>query len=331
MTPTFRLLVCCVALVIISAVCLCSAEVPSPNSKTKNWAAALIEDGKQRERELVFPITSPGDPAAGKRVAVTMEAYAGTAVHHMLYLPPDWHSEWKSRQQRWPVIVEYTGNYFQAAGSTGEVEGAALGYGLTGGQFIWVTLPFIENDGKKNAIRWWGDEAATIQYAKLVIPAICESYGGSEKAVILCGFSRGAIATNYIGLHDDAISSLWCATITHDHYDGVRAWSNTSWGNPLASYREAAAIRLRRLNKRPALICHGQESGTKETQAFISSITSLDPFTFLTIPTQDILGPFPNAYAVHPHNDRWLIKDSAQRRQIWRWVYDVVHPIIEKW
>ena len=55
------------------------------------------------------------------------------------------------------------------------------------------------------------------------------------RAVILCGFSRGAIGVNYIGLHDDQIAALWAGFITHDHYDGVLEWKGQAWGSPYAS------------------------------------------------------------------------------------------------
>jgi hypothetical protein len=42
--------------------------------------------------------------------------------------------------------------------------------------------------------------------------------------VFIAGFSRGAIACNFIGLRDDEIASLWCGFVVHSHYEGVRDW-----------------------------------------------------------------------------------------------------------
>ena len=50
---------------------------------------------------------------------------------------------------------------------------------------------------------------------------VCEQYGGDRAAVILTGFSRGAIACNYLGLHNEEIAGLWRAFIPYSHYDGV--------------------------------------------------------------------------------------------------------------
>lgn len=50
---------------------------------------------------------------------------------------------------------------------------------------------------------WWGDKQATVDYCKVNLPRICERFGGDRDNVISGGFSRGAMATNYIGLADD--------------------------------------------------------------------------------------------------------------------------------
>ena len=276
-------------------------------------------DGGALRPELCLPKNSAGRPAAGKRVPVTAPEYEGTDVHHMVYLPNDWTP---AADHKYPVIVEFTGNYFPTSGSTGKVEDAALGYGISGGRFIWVTLPFVSQDRKENAVRWWGDESATVEYAKTNVPRICEQFGGDPKAAFICGFSRGAIATNYIGLYDDEIAKLWCGFITHDHYDGVKEWKGTSWGTPLAAYRKTAAERLGRLNGRPSLIC--QSGGTKQIADYLRPIVPLESLTFVNVNTRKILGDFPNNIAVHPHTDRWLVKNSDERRKVWAWVQQVV-------
>ena len=73
-------------------------------------------------------------PTAGRRVAVTPPEYAGTQVHHSLWLPADWSPDWRRQNRNWPVIVEYTGNLSPAHGSTGRVQDAGLGYGLSAGR-----------------------------------------------------------------------------------------------------------------------------------------------------------------------------------------------------
>lgn len=284
--------------------------------------AEVRADGPMADRDLSLPINSEAKPGAGLRVPVTPNEYAGTDVHHMLYLPGDWSQE-KSSKEKYPVIVEYTGNKFPQAGSTGRVEDAGLGFGISGGKFIWVTLPMVGLDKQSNAVTWWGDLSETIQYAKINVPRICEQYGGDPNKVFLCGFSRGAIATGFLGLHDDEIAKLWCGFISHDHFDGQREWRGTDWGSPLDTYQRQASGRLMRLNGRPFLVC--QSPNTKSVREYLQRSVSLDSFSFVDVDQKKILGSFPNALAVHPHNDRWLLRPSEEREQVSKWVFDVLH------
>ncbi len=100
------------------------------------------------------PLTTQG-PQPGKRAAVTSPEYTGTRVHHLIALPDDWTPDWKARGKSWPVIAEYTGNYFPPSGSTGEIEGAGLGYGVARGQAIWVVLPYVAKNLQENEVTWW--------------------------------------------------------------------------------------------------------------------------------------------------------------------------------
>lgn len=280
----------------------------------------LTADGN--DDVLSLPKAVQEEPAAGRRVIVQTPEYAGTNVRHTLYLPPDWNANWPSQARRWPVIVEYTGNRYPAAGSTGEVEDAGLGYGISGGRFIWLVLPYVSEDHSTNAVTWWGDVEATVDYAKSVVPQVCDTYGGDPDSVLICGFSRGAIGVNFIGLHDDEIAKMWAGFVSHDHYDGQREWRNTSWGSPLEQYRRDAEQRLKRLNGRPVLVC--QNGSTDNIRQYLEPRTSLDRFTFLGVDVPRILGEFPNETAIHPHNDRWLLKPSGERQQVWKWIDAVV-------
>jgi hypothetical protein len=263
------------------------------------WTTALIA------ADLPLPPLVDGPPAAGRRVAVTPKEYTGTRVHHLIALPDDWTPDWKARGKTWPVIAEYTGNYFPGAGSTGEVEGAALGYGVARGRAIWVVLPYVALDRRKNEVTWWGDIEATVGYAKTNLPRICAEFGGDRRKVVLCGFSRGAIGVSLLGLHDDEVAKLWCGLWAHDHFDGMLEWKGQTWGSPLARYREEASVRLRRLGGRPLLVC---QAGA-ETRRFIDALAP-SGVTYLTVDMRTHLGTFPNDLAQHPHNDRWPLRDG---------------------
>jgi hypothetical protein len=255
--------------------------------------------------DLALPPLTEQGPQPGKRATVIATEYAGSKVRHLIALPDDWTPDWKARGKSWPVIAEYTGNYFPTSGSTGEVEGAGLGYGVSRGKAIWVVLPYVAKDRQKNEITWWGDIDATVGYAKTNIPRICAEFGGDPKKVVLCGFSRGAIGVSFLGLHDDEVAKLWCGLWTHDHFDGILEWKGHTWGSPLVRYREEASVRVRRLQGRPLLV---SQAGA-QTRRFIDALAP-SGVTYLTVDMAAHFGAFPNELAKHPHNDRWPLRDG---------------------
>jgi len=244
-------------------------------------------------------------PTPGKRVKQTHPDWKDTEVYHVIYLPKDWQPN-----KRYPVIVEYAGNgpFKNKFGdiSAGHPEGSKMGYGISAGTgFIWVCIPYLNNAGNKNVTKWWGDRPKynpqpTLDYCKKVVPWICANYGGELKSVILCGFSRGAIACNYLGLHDDVIAKLWRAFIPYSHYDGVRRWPYPG------SDQESALKRLKRLAGRPQFICHEGE-GVGGTQKFLDNAGIKGKFIF-------------QATGFRNHNDGWLLRPSPVRASMRQWL-----------
>ena len=262
----------------------------------------LHADGNKAENDLVTPEMTDDAPAAGRRVRQVATEYEGTDVYHALYLPVDWKPGAKHS-----VIVEYTGNKFPACGSTGEVKDANLGYGISGGKrFIWVSMPYIDEGRKQNAVTWWGDRQATVDYCKTNLPRICEQFGGDPDSVFICGFSRGAIGCSYIGLADDEIAALWKGMFAHDHFDGQR-----TWGYP-ESDRESALKRLARLQGRPVL-------ASGNANDFLKDHLGLTEFTFLPVPVATIFD-IPDGKVIHPHTDLWMHRDSEYRQQARNWL-----------
>lgn len=203
-----------------------------------------------------------------------------------------------------------------------------LGYGLTRGEAIWAVLPFVAADGRGNAPTWWGDEAATVAYAKANVPRICREFGGDPERVILCGFSRGAIAVSLIGLADDEIAALWCGLVTHDHFDGVREWPGTAWGAPLDRYRASARQRLARLGSRPLLVC--QAGSTSGIRRWLDSTgLPLADVEYLDVRIGEIFPALPHELAPgivaqSSHTDRWTLVDSPDTRTAREWVAGVL-------
>jgi hypothetical protein len=257
--------------------------------------------------DLIVPATTEGPPAAGQRVRQTTAGWENTQVHHLLYLPPDWKPNAKL-----PVLIEYAGNgpFKNALGdsSDGTVESCLLGYGISAGKgFIWACLPFIENThgSQRNALKWWGDIEESKNYTLKTVTDLCLRFGGDPDRVLLCGFSRGSIACNFIGLHDDEIAKLWCGFVCHSHYDGVRTW-------PYDGADQVSAItRLSRLGKRPQWISH--EISTAATQSWLKSTAIQGNWTFTSMP-------------FHNHTAAWVLRDLPERQKLREWVKQSLSP-----
>lgn len=242
--------------------------------------------------DLVTPPATAGEPAPGKRVIQVGEGYEGSKVHHLLFLPTDW-----VKGRKYPVIVEFPGNRWK--NGSGEVDTCDLGYGISGGKgVIWISMPFVDKQNGRNATMWWGDVGATVDYCKAVVRRTCMEYGGDPSNVFIAGFSRGAIACNYIGLHDDEIAPLWRGFICHSHYDGVRKWGYAG------SDRESAAARLKRLGDRPQFISH--ESSVAPVKDYLRDAFPSGDFTFQAMPFD-------------AHTDEWVLRDVPERKALREW------------
>lgn len=170
-------------------------------------AAAELPDIRSVPPDLIIPPVSDDAPAAAKRVRQGF---------NVLYLPSNW-----QKSAKWPVIVELAGNggYANQMGDvcTGLPEGSKLGFGLSGGRdFIWLCVPYLNAKGDQIAIKWWGDPPGydpqpTLKNLRGAVRGVCRDFNGDPARVVLAGFSRGAIACNFLGLHDDETARLWCA------------------------------------------------------------------------------------------------------------------------
>ncbi|MBI5772308.1 MAG: hypothetical protein HZA89_01025 [Verrucomicrobia bacterium] len=268
--------------------------------------AVELPDIRTVPPDLRTPPMVSAAPAAGQRVRQTAPGFEDTQVYHALYLPGNWQPG-----RKFPVLVEYAGNggYSNKFGdiSLGVPEGSHLGYGISGGSnFLWVCLPYVavSNGQKTVATKWWGDVGESLRYATNTLRLLAEQFGGDTNALILCGFSRGAIACNYLGLRDDTVAPLWRAFIVHSHYDGVRA------GWPYADAdRTSALARLKRLNNRPQFI--SMEVSTAETEKYLAQTGVPGRFTFQPL-------------AFRNHTDEWVLRDVPERRKLRAWLAEVL-------
>ncbi len=277
--------------------------------------------------DLTVPEMTTMEPAAGRRVRRVLDVPSSAAdpksnrVYHTLYLPSDW-----DRTKQYPIIVELPGNggYRDALGDecSGRPEGCSLGYGITAGEkFIWLCLPFLNDSGDDVAIQWWGTSPqyrpdSTIRYLKAAIDDACHNFGGRSDQIVLCGFSRGAIACNAIGLHDDETAKLWRAFIVCSHYDGVRSWPFPD------SDKASARQRLERLGDRPQFIC-GERDQVESTRKYLA-----DVFREANTPTSDPTLSDPRftlmSTGFRNHNDQWILRPSETRTKLRAWLANVV-------
>ncbi len=281
--------------------------------------------------DLENPAITRGEPAPGKMVLQSLPAYAGTEVAHTVYLPTDWVAG-----KRFPVLIEYLGNGMRVR------DNKNVGHALSGGKgFIWVVLPIISADGKRDMDWWWGDVKATVAYAKEAVPTICRKWDGDPAQVILTGYSRGAIACNYIGLHDDEIARLWRAIIPVSHYDDA----HTAWGMP-PEEQSAAPERLRRLGKTPQFICgeYSSRPARGSDARLLSFIKDKNLTTFAAAkaelglqPLTELEGTRQFIHQHHPqgnftvvdsawvnHGPAVLHRNTPERRQIRDWMQQVL-------
>ncbi len=272
--------------------------------------AAQLPDISSVAPDLTVPPLENTAPAAGHRVKQAFPDRETSTAYHVLYLPTDWKPGGK-----YPMLVEFAGNgpYHNRFGdiSTGRVEGSRLGYGISAGRgFIWLCLPYLNDAADANVSSWWGgkpkyDPQPTIDYCVDAIARVSREYGGDTNRLVLCGFSRGAIACNFIGLHDDRIAKLWRAFIPYSHYDGAR----TGWPYPGAD-RPSALTRLRRLNGRPQFIC-GEGANADQTRDYLGTTGITGDFT--------IVGT-----GFRNHNDAWTLRPSPARKRLREWLVRVL-------
>jgi hypothetical protein len=261
------------------------------------------------EPDLQVPSISDMNAAPGRRVFVFDSNKKENGLYHCLYLPKDWNPSHK-----YPLLVEFGGN--QHTGKLGDIstglpEDCSLGFGLSAGVgCIWVSLPFVDHSGTKVTKTWWGDPPnynpqPTMGYCLKTIDSICEQYGADRNRIILCGFSRGAIACNYLGLQNEEIAKTWKGFFVYSHYDGVRNWPFTQ------SESGNAASRLARLKGRKQFVCDEDLAGLKRTELLISQTVSEGNITYASTGFQN-------------HSDKWILRPSPTRELAREWLAKVL-------
>ena len=275
---------------------------PQPASRTV-WDVAP---------DVVLPPLTQEPPAPGRRCLMRIDGEPN--AYFTVTFPTDWNPA-----KKFPVVAEWTGNgpYANPQGdrSTGRVEDGELALGLAGTDgAICVGLPYLDQQGA-NVTQWWGSApdhqpATTVAYAKRVLDEVCGRWAGDPDRIVLVGFSRGAIACNALGLHDDEIAKRWRGMVCFSHYDGVRTW-------PVAgSDRTSALTRLARLQGRPQFLL---AESSPVAGASLDAVRTM--LTEANVDTGRMT--FAETGFVN-HDDAWALRPSPIRAQVRAWLNDVL-------
>lgn len=244
------------------------------------------------------PPLTLGEPAAGTFRKQVAPEYEGTGVYHAIYLPPDWQPG-----RRYPVIVESPCNKYGSF--TGKVDDATLGYHLAGCRsYIWIVVPYIQ--AQANLDYGWGEVPTTLAYWRTNVARALADYGGDPGAVIVTGFSRGAIGASFVGLSDDEVADLWLAFFMHSHADVL--------SNLTPDKGAGSATRMQRVRGRASFLSWGAAGDG----GAVNSLKGVDLLTSFGYPVATLAVPDVG------HTDVWMEADAASRQTVQAWLFAAV-------
>lgn len=243
---------------------------------------------------------------------IILSEYVDTHLYHLL-------SENPTPGKHCPLILELCPNVYAPTGSSGRMEDCTMAKGLAGKDFLYGVLPFVSSDGQRHETSWWGSKEKTISYIKSAVSDLCENHDADPQNIFLCGFSRGGIAVNYIGLADDEIAGLWRGFLSHDHYDGELEWGGHPWGSPLSDYRKRANVRLDRIKGRPVWISRNPDA--QRIRRYIKESGIMGDFTIVDIDLPSLYPTVPNPLFPHYHTSNWLLEDNPYSRLAKEWLH----------
>jgi hypothetical protein len=244
------------------------------------------------------PPLTVGEPAPGAFIKVVAPEYEGTGVYHGVYLPPGW-----TPGRRYPVIVESPCNKYGQF--LGKVDDTRMGYHWSGCRdYVWIVVPYIKDQA--NLDYGWGDVAATLEYWKVNVPRTIAAVGGDPGAVVVTGFSRGAIGTGWMGLQDDEIADAWLGFYMHSHADAP--------GGLTPDGGAGAMVRMARTRGRASLLSWGAAGDG----GMVNSTKGADLLTSLGYPVETFAVPGVG------HTEAWIVDDAASREVVQSWLFATV-------
>jgi hypothetical protein len=146
-----------------------------------------------------------------------------------------------------------------------------------------------------------------VDYCVKTLEGVCKEFSGDSSRLVLCGFSRGAIATHFVGLQNERIAPLWRGFFAYSHFDGPIRWPYPG------SDPESAAQRFARARARPLFVC-GEEANAEQTRVWMENRYGAEAVRAVKFWSTG----FRN------HNDAWILRPSPAREAARLWLRETV-------
>jgi hypothetical protein len=234
------------------------------------------------------PAVVEGAPEPGIRVRVYLEAYPH--AYYVLYLPYNFDDKLAH-----PLIFESPANPTRLD-PWGYPEETVLGFGLSEGyDFIWVSVPFVDEGGHMIKFVWGNSPETTVNFWLAVLNDLDKRFTIDKK--IIAGFSRGAVSCSYIGNFNEEISNKWDGYFAHAHFDGC-----------CQTVKGDVQERIERIKQKKVLLSAGcDDIALKCTEmSYERLITNNIPVTILKIPNTG-------------HHPYWILEQNNEAEQARKW------------
>jgi hypothetical protein len=105
-------------------------------------------------------------------------------------------------------------------------------------------MPYVDVGKRNNAATWRGDRWATVDYCKVNLPRICETFGGDLTRVLICGGNANAVREDYLIHHLDLADFTFLDVRVSEIFDipeGIYLHPHTDlWMHRASPYRDRA-------------------------------------------------------------------------------------------
>lgn len=237
------------------------------------------------QQHLTSPEIETGLPRPGHRVRVSIEDYPD--ANYDIYLPYNF-----TNTGKWPVI-------FEIPCADDAHDATVIGFGISEGKdYIWVSVPYIDHDGKIESGAWTLEPSYTEKFWLAVLKDLKNKYPIDDRKIIIAGFSLGGAGVSGFGNWSSEISSKWAAYFSQSHFDGC-----------CLNFPGNSDERINRIDKRKVLVCAGERDTAKtcSKNAYTKLVSKGVPATYIEIVNWD-------------HFPDWTLTNSQSAQQARNWL-----------